>query len=282
MCPLCKSDTYILVGPAKTEYKVVQCKSCSFYYVMPEIIFSSEEWKYLYDGKYFAGMTEWHSNERSRQRNLRMNSLERYTGRKVKNFLDVGCGEGYMLVNAHKRGWIPFGIDISDNRVAEAKAENITFINSDLLNARFPGNFFDAIYMDSVLEHVTNPMESLKELNRIMAPGGILYIGIPNEDSLVNDVRQLIYNISGKKVSARLRPFETPYHVSGFNKKSIKFAISKASLKTVKLRNFAARLSFLQDKFLSKNFIVDSILFPVNLLAVLLRREVYFEAYLQK
>jgi ubiquinone/menaquinone biosynthesis C-methylase UbiE len=292
-CPICNSTEYKKVGLPKTEpkakkiikedYSVVQCQNCNFYFVDPPIKLSPEEWNYLYDSNYFFEMTGWHKKERIRQLNYRLSTLEKYCDHTVKNYLDVGCGEGLAMIEAKRREWIPHGIDISDNRRDEAKTPDFKFTKMDLISANFPANFFDVILMDSVLEHVTNPMESLQELYRILSPGGALYLGIPNENSLINDVRSIGYKILGKgNISARLRPFESPYHISGFNRKSLNYAIKKSGFKIALLRNFATKMEFLKSRFLSKSFLVDFALFPFALAAVPLRKEVYYEAFLRK
>ena len=86
--------------------------------------------------------------------------------------------------------------------------------------------------MDSVLEHVLNPIAYLKELNRIIKESGVVYIGVPNEDCLFNDIKKLLYIIFAKaNMSSRIKPFVSPYHVTGFNRRSITFASMKTNLK---------------------------------------------------
>ena len=51
--------------------------------------------------------------------------------------------------------------------------------------------------MDSVLEHIINPIEALNELKRILKPGGILFFIVPNEDSLINSFIK-IFGVSSK------------------------------------------------------------------------------------
>ena len=48
---------------------------------------------------------------------------ERYSDIQIKTFLDIGCGEGYMLLNALGRGWNAYGIDIADNRILAARRD---------------------------------------------------------------------------------------------------------------------------------------------------------------
>lgn len=292
MCPICKSENFIFVGnPSisnkaqkviKKDYKVVKCLNCSLYFVNPLIELVEADWKYLYDNTYFGEKSNWYTQKRKLDSTERITKAAGFTSNKIKNFLDIGCGEGYSLIEAFSRGWSVYGIDITDHRIETAKDNGIRFINSDLMNAKLPSEFFDIVYLDSVLEHVYNPSEYLTEIKRILKKGGILYLGVPNEDSLFNDVRKIFYKITGKNITEKIKPFQSPYHINGFNKASLKFALDRTGLSIVKLRNFASRVEFMKVKPFSKEFFQLLLVFPIYLLAIPLRREVYLEAYVQK
>jgi SAM-dependent methyltransferase len=137
LCPICKENDFHKVGKPRLSSKtaemlmenftVVQCVSCGFYHVHPEIKFSEDAWQKLYDEEYFEPMTYWHRRKREKNRKERFNKLTRFANITIKKFLDLGCGEGYALLEAESRGWQSNGIDISDNRVKEAKKKNIYF-----------------------------------------------------------------------------------------------------------------------------------------------------------
>ena len=147
---------------------------------------------------YFGEKSNWYTKKRKLDSKERLNKAAGFTSNKIENFLDIGCGEGYSLIEAMSRGWNVYGLDITDHRIETAKASSIKFINSDLINSNLPSNFFDIIYIDSVLEHVYNPSDYLSEIKRILRKGGILYLGVPNEDSLFNDVRKIFIRLPGK------------------------------------------------------------------------------------
>jgi SAM-dependent methyltransferase len=292
-CPICGSTKKISVGRPRIsklaeefirkDYRVVMCNNCCFYFVDPEIDFTNDEWTRLYGEEYFGRQTAWHKKERLRNLKNRLDRIQQKSNNKIKDFLDVGCGEGFALIEANGRGWNASGIDIADNRILNAKNERVKFIKSSLLEAKFSPDSFDAVYMDSVLEHVINPFEYLKELYKILKPGGILYIGLPNEDSLFNDFRKLIFRLTEKnKISEKINPFVSPYHVVGFTRESLKIAAEKAAFEIINIRNFAARFEFRKYSAFSRGFWVHFLTLPVDLAAILLRKEVYLEAYLTK
>lgn len=292
MCPNCSSENFVLVGNPlistkaakviKKDYKVVKCKQCGFYFVNPPLELTDSDWKYLYDDSYFVENSKWFTKKRKLDSKTRIGKAAKFNQNEIKNFLDIGCGEGISLIEALSKGWDVYGLDITDHRNELAKSNKVRFINSDLINSKLPSDFFDIVYLDSVLEHVSNPSDYLTEINRILKKGGILYLGVPNEDSLFNDFRKIYFKITGTKVTEKIKPFQSPYHINGFNRKSLAFGLTNAGFKIVELRNFANRLLFMREKPFTKDFFKLLLIFPIYLLAVPLRRESYLEAYVQK
>jgi SAM-dependent methyltransferase len=293
MCPVCNESQFNVIGKprigikagrvVKKDYKIVECDKCGFYYLYPKLELTAEEWQILYDLEYFTPINNWHLMRRKRDLKKRFNKMQSLSDQKEIKYLDVGAGEGYGLIEAVDRGWETYGIDITDHRISDAKNIKIQFKQAELIHANFPHNHFNFIYVDSVLEHVPNPMEQLKELNRILSPGGIVYIGVPNENSLFTIIQQIVFNFSGRAgESSRLKPFASPYHIGGFTRNSLKLAIQKSGLSIMKLRNFASKSDILCTKFLSRDFLVSAFYLPISIVAYPLRMEIYFEAYLTK
>lgn len=294
-CPICESAKYQLDGIGRSsstvaellrhEYQVLKCSDCSFYYVYPEIDFSKEEWANLYTNEYFEpAMTKWWSKKRASDRKQRLDWLEQtISPDKIRDFLEIGCGQGFVLVDALTRGWRVHGTDIQDNRIDLAKNDAISFVKGELLKIGFDNDSFDSIYMDSILEHVQHPVMYLEEIRRILRPGGVLYVGVPNEASLANDVKEIIFRgFQRKDISVRLKPFVSPYHINGFTKTSLKKAFQKAGFKIVIFRNFAGHYDWLKHRAFSRPFFIGLGLLPFHLLAILLRKQVYLEAVVVK
>jgi SAM-dependent methyltransferase len=292
-CPLCNNQNSIVVGKPlfdkkivrfiRKDYKIVKCKICKFYFVRPKIDLSIEEWSELYGKEYFLEYNSWYMNQRLNDVRLRVKKMTLNTKNSRINFLDLGCGEGFALIEARKKEWNIFGNDISDNRVQEARLPNIQFKQGDLFSACYPDNFFDLVYMDSVLEHLINPVDYLRELNRIMNKNGVLYIGVPNEESLFDNFRQLMYRFIGKgEFSAKLRPFETPFHISGFTRKSLVIIANLTNFKVVELKNFATHFEFKKYHYYSRSFWIHFLSLPIDIAAIPLNMEKYYEVYLVK
>jgi len=292
-CPICRGNGTIFVGKpeiskdaapfVRADYQIAECESCEFYFVYPEIDLSQKEWGKLYGEGYFAQNPPWWDKKRAEHRRKRLGFLEKHVHGKISRFLDIGCGEGYVLADARKKGWEVVGLDIYDNRLEIARADSISFVTGNIFQAAFPDNYFDCVYMDSVLEHLIDPVSHLNEINRILREGGVMYIGIPNEDSLFNDARRLIFTMLGKaKISVKTKPFKTPFHVVGFTEKSIRKIIDANNFDIARFSIFAGEYEWRKFKILTRGFFVNLTLLPVYLAAIPFRKQIYMDAIARK
>lgn len=103
--------------------------------------------------------------------------------------LDVGCGPGAVAVEAAVAGYRVRGIDLSPRMVEWAEAnrkacglpdERCSFRVEDLFERSQAKASADAVLALSFLEFQTNPAKALAQLARILRPGGILVLSVPN------------------------------------------------------------------------------------------------------
>ena len=113
----------------------------------------------------------------------RLQQIERY--QKSGILLDVGCGNGGFLAFMKQRGWDVYGLDTASAGVSVAKQLlGDRVLLTTLQEASYPSNHFDVVSLFEVLEHVPDPFSELKEINRILKPGGFLCLSVPNFASL--------------------------------------------------------------------------------------------------
>jgi SAM-dependent methyltransferase len=95
--------------------------------------------------------------------------------------LDIGCGRGLLLAAFRRRGWEPQGTELSETAARYARqVAGVPVEIGRVEEIRFPANQFDAVTMWHVLEHVPDPRVVLAEVSRILRPGGVLLVGVPN------------------------------------------------------------------------------------------------------
>lgn len=296
ICKICGSHESELIGKPRIDkkfpkvcekdYHIARCKKCTFYFINPVIDLTQLEWSELYKDNYFAHLNikDWQINLHKSERKSRIELILKYSKLKNGSFLDIGCGEGFVLEEALKYGYKPYGLDIAGNLHQSLDRSNIQFFKGNIFKANYPENHFSAIYMDSVLEHVDDPISILKEMYRILKPEGIIFTIVPNEDSLINDTKNLLYTLMLQKSKyGRIKPFVPPYHINGFNKKSLAYAIQSVGFNMIKLSQFGGNYRFWKahDRF-SKAYFRELILYPSGLLSILLRKQYQLQALYTK
>lgn len=106
--------------------------------------------------------------------------------------LDCGCGPGTITVDLAKivAPGEAIGIDIEDSQFIigqkKARSENVTNIKFKLANIYqlpFADNSFDAVFAHAVIYHLKHPHQALRELYRLLKPGGVLGIRDAAHDS---------------------------------------------------------------------------------------------------
>lgn len=99
--------------------------------------------------------------------------------------LDVGCHTGDFLLLTRRLGMEVAGVELDPHAAAVAKERGLEVHNGTLSSARFAAGSFDVVTLNHVFEHLPDPVETLREIRRILKPGGTLVLATPNPDSLV-------------------------------------------------------------------------------------------------
>lgn len=99
--------------------------------------------------------------------------------------LDIGCATGLFLKGMQRHpGWELNGVEISPHAASIARHRHqLDVFTGTLEQAAFPDNHFEAVTMWDVLEHLHDPAASLSEIHRILKPGGVLVVRVPNAGS---------------------------------------------------------------------------------------------------
>ncbi|HLK58731.1 MAG TPA: class I SAM-dependent methyltransferase [Chthonomonadaceae bacterium] len=94
--------------------------------------------------------------------------------------LDVGCGNGAFLQHVRRYGWQAEGLDFDASAVAAAKAIGVPVREGALEEGLFPADAFDAVTLSHIIEHVYDPIKTLRICYQILKPGGMLWMVTPN------------------------------------------------------------------------------------------------------
>lgn len=96
--------------------------------------------------------------------------------------LDVGCSLGYALEAARSLGLDACGVDVSEHAVAACRALGFNARTGSLAALPFADRAFSIVVMKHVLEHTPSPRRALAEVSRVLRPGGVVFIAVPNAD----------------------------------------------------------------------------------------------------
>ncbi len=94
--------------------------------------------------------------------------------------VDVGCGMGVLLKQARDRGWRGIGFELSPEAVVRARAHGLEVYESAWPPCVLPDESADAVVFLNVLDHLPRPFAALAEARRVLRPGGLLYVRVPN------------------------------------------------------------------------------------------------------
>jgi 2-polyprenyl-3-methyl-5-hydroxy-6-metoxy-1,4-benzoquinol methylase len=102
--------------------------------------------------------------------------------------LDVGCATGVFAAVAAASGWTVTGVEASNWAIARARRRcpGATFVEGMLEDVSLPSAAFDVVTLWDVLEHVRSPAETLSRARQWLAPGGWLFLNLPNAGDIVS------------------------------------------------------------------------------------------------
>jgi SAM-dependent methyltransferase len=207
--------------------RVVECTRCGLLYPNPFPYPLEPQALYGDPDKYFAA----HDLDAkiTRYRGL-ARELARRVGSSSPRILDVGAGRGDFLEAARREGFVDtLGVEFSEAMITFARETfgvRLVAETTDALLARGEPPF-DAIVLNAVLEHVYDPDALIRSTRSLLKPGGVLYVDVPREPHLLAYVGRTVSRLRGGDDPYSLQPTWPPYHVFGFNPRSLGALLAK-------------------------------------------------------
>lgn len=232
-CPICKSEQIV---PFSMKYQSgfphisrTQCKQCQLQFANP--MANEKELMDFYSNYYSKGnfgALDYKKKIKEKISQIKATPLEKIKLSKqlvlqyqpTGQFLDIGFGLGEELVSFAQLGFTVFGTEYDSDCIAfiEPEIAGAQLFNGDLLQAGYQNDQFNIINLYHVIEHLIQPIEYVKELHRILTPGGIVMIGTPDSSSWAYQVFRKMNLVLG-----RIPPIvDGLEHTVVFNKKNLK------------------------------------------------------------
>jgi glycosyltransferase involved in cell wall biosynthesis/SAM-dependent methyltransferase len=142
--------------------------------------------------------------------------------RRLGTLIDVGAGSGHLLAAAVRAGWTPHAVERGPRQRQHLAVRGFAVHPPLLERSGLGDSSFDVVVMQEVIEHMRDPGAELREVARILRPGGLLYITCPNFASM-----------NGRLLGPRWRVVEYPEHLNYFTAAALRGLTARCGLREV-------------------------------------------------
>jgi len=144
---------------------------------------------------------------------------------KIKELIDIGCGDGFFIDQAKKLNISACGIELSKEGCQKTEEKNIEVFQSDITDEKFElKKKYDTIVCLDVLEHLFDPKKALGNLSKYCERYFIL--GTPNFNSISARLEVLLGKVPSNNTPRK-------GHCYWFNKKNLEETIENNGLKVI-------------------------------------------------
>ena len=187
-CALCESNEFSVVTRQKwfgEDFSIVRCNNCHLIYTNPR---PTHQWRErFYDPKYNPAM---HDADRDFLYLPQQTRLPAY--RRLIDFikddlgvagkvLDGGCAAGQFVKMLSDAGFDASGFERSPEAIAYGEERfGLKLILAEVDSIPVPDNTYDVVTLLHVFEHFREPVQALKEVRRVLKPGGLIFIETVN------------------------------------------------------------------------------------------------------
>jgi len=253
VCPLCMSEEISLHlicedhFISKEVFEINNCRACGFLFTRdyPEetdigAYYDSEE--YISHSDTPGGLTNTiYMLVRKIMLRIKRGIIRDVTGIDKGNILDIGSGTGHFADIMKEAGWKVKGIEINKKaRDFSINRFGLEVLEPSQISSLEPG-WFDCITLWHVLEHFHDPFKYALEIRRLLKPGGICLIALPNSSSF----DALYYKVYWAA-------FDVPRHLWHFNPDTFRIFAEKTGFELVKIRTLPLDVFYIS--ILSENY----------------------------
>jgi 2-polyprenyl-3-methyl-5-hydroxy-6-metoxy-1,4-benzoquinol methylase len=214
-----------------SAFEIVRCEKCDF--IFQSEVLNETGMSLLYNEwldqslllKYYSEMKP----DKIQENTLRIISKFYKNKKKNINVLDFGAGYGNFCTLSSELGFNTYAFDLSNDKTNHISSKPGINLISDFNEFQ---SFFDFIYINQVLEHLSNPTGIVTKLQNCLSPAGILFIAVPNCKRTSTTIAR--YGLS-QKLFGQLSPHQ---HINAFNNKTLALLGRKSGLKKFNLIDF--------------------------------------------
>ena len=243
---------------ASEDFELYKCSSCGFIFTQDHPdeensgkYYESDEYASHNDNKGISGILYRISRKIMLRKKLSL--IRKVTGLNTGKLLDIGSGSGHFLSGMKNAGWDTLGIEINDKaRSLSAAKFGLEIIKPEMISS-LEQESFDCITLWHVLEHFQDPFSYIREIRRLLKPGGICIAAMPNCQSY-----------DAIHYGPYWAAYDVPRHLWHFNRDTFERFSLKAGLKIIELRTLPLDvfyISMLSEKYKgTKMYFVQGVL----------------------
>lgn len=245
-CNLCGSSRTSPFAQARDRlhgvegrYDYVCCESCGLVYMNPQVV--PDDLPLLYPQAEYEPFRPPELRERRRGIAARVRDAP-YIGQLLREmlspvvvddriaaaltpesrWLDVGCGNGAYLARVREQaGCRVFGLDLSEAAVAAARSTGIEVVRGTIHDAPWPEGSFSVVSGWWYLEHVPDPVPVARKIARLLEPGGVCVLAVPNHASL-----------NARLFRSSWYHLDCPRHLTLWTRRSVRLLLEHAGLES--------------------------------------------------
>lgn len=224
-CPVCDKKKLNKFW-AMSGYRLARCKNCGMVwdFMPPENLLVQYDKRYFINENPKGGYANYFDGMAVNKKTFsdRLKKIENKFGK--GKLLDVGCALGDCLEEANKLGWKDAeGLEISDYAYKFAKKRGLKVKKGELGNNIYAKDSFDIVLYQDVIEHVTDPVQELKRVRKILKPDGLVYLVTPD-----------VGGFWSKFLGPLWYHYKPVEHVVYFSQNTMRLALEKAGYKNIK------------------------------------------------
>lgn len=203
--------------------RIARCRRCG----LVQQLARPETPSAIYDAAYYASdhakggyanyFLDADINRRTFDRRLRR--IEARAAR-LGRLLDVGCALGDFVLAAQAAGWAAEGVEVSGFAAAAARRRGATVHVGDVRALSLEPGAYEVVTLYDTIEHVDDPVATLREVRRLLASGGTVHLVTPN-----------VAGIQARILGRRWYHYKPDEHLSYFSPGTLRRAVEDAGLR---------------------------------------------------